>query len=85
MWEFLVSNYCVQPDVILYLRTPAKTCLDRILERGRAEEAGISLDYLDQLESLHDEWLLEHPNAVILNGEHWWTPQAIIAEIEAKL
>jgi deoxyadenosine/deoxycytidine kinase len=85
MWEFLVSNYCVQPDVILYLRTPAHICLDRISERGREEETGISLDYLLQLEGLHDEWLLDHPNAIVLDGEHWWTPEDLIAQVNTKL
>jgi deoxyadenosine/deoxycytidine kinase len=76
-----VSSYCVQPDVILYLRTPAQTCLERISERGRSEETGISLEYLEQLEKLHDEWLLNHPQAVVLDGEHWWTPEELIAEL----
>ena len=85
LWEFLVTNYCVEPDVILYLRTPAETCLERIDNRGRSEEAGIPLDYLLQLERLHDEWLLNHPKAVVLDGERWWTTKEIVAEIMAKL
>jgi deoxyadenosine/deoxycytidine kinase len=85
MWDFLVNNYCVQPDIILYLRTPAKTCMDRISVRGRAEETGIPLEYLEQLEALHDEWLLNHPKAIVLDGERWWTPGDLVDEINAKL
>jgi deoxyadenosine/deoxycytidine kinase len=85
MWDFLVTSYCVQPDVILYLRTPAEVCLNRIVDRGREEESSIPLDYLLQLEGLHDEWLIEHPKAVVLNGERWWTPEEIGAQIQAKL
>jgi deoxyadenosine/deoxycytidine kinase len=81
MWDFLVSNYCVQPDRILYLRTPAEICLQRIRARGRSEEGGIALDYLLQLERLHDEWLLKEPRAVVLDGERRWTAAEIMAEL----
>ena len=36
LWDFLMSNYLDQPDLILYLRTPAEVCLQRIKDRGRA-------------------------------------------------
>jgi deoxyadenosine/deoxycytidine kinase len=85
LWKFLVTNYCVDPDLILYLRTPAQICLDRIDHRGRSEEEGIPLDYLLQLERLHDEWLLNHPKALVLDGERWWTPGEILAQVTAKL
>jgi deoxyadenosine/deoxycytidine kinase len=78
LWEFLVSNYCVTPDAILYLRTPAKVCLERIAVRKRAEEGAIQIEYLEQLEALHDGWLLEHPRAVILDGGRQWTPEEIL-------
>lgn len=85
MWEFLVSNYCVQPNVILYLRTPAEECMQRIRSRGRTEETGITLEYLLQLEGLHDEWLLQEPSAVALDGDRRWTAQEIMAKIEPLL
>lgn len=73
LWDFLSTNYCVEPDAIVYLRTPAEECLERIKERDRSEEVGIELDYLKQLESLHDAWLLDHPQAVVLDGTKHWT------------
>jgi deoxyadenosine/deoxycytidine kinase len=82
LWNLLVSNFCDEPDVILYLRTPAEVCLQRLRDRGRGEESGITLDYLLQLERLHDDWLLDHPKAVVLNGERQWTAAEILAEIE---
>jgi deoxyadenosine/deoxycytidine kinase len=85
LWEFLVTHYCVEPDLILYLRTPAEICMGRIGSRGRAEEKDIPLAYLQQLEGLHDEWLLNHPKAVVLDGEHWWTTKEIMAEIADRL
>jgi len=43
----------------------------------------ITLDYLLQLERLHDDWLLDHPRAVVLDGERQWTAAEILAEIES--
>ena len=83
LWDFLVSNFCVEPDVILYLRTPAEVCLQRIHARGRGEESGITLEYLLQLEQLHDEWLLNEPRAIVLDGEHRWSASEILARIDA--
>jgi deoxyadenosine/deoxycytidine kinase len=77
LWEFLVSNYCVEPDCILYYRTPAEVCLERMKARGRHEETGVSLEYLKQLEELHDEWLEEHPRAITLDGIRLWTADEV--------
>jgi deoxyadenosine/deoxycytidine kinase len=77
LWEFLVSNYCVEPDCILYYRTPAEVCVERMKSRGRSEEAGVSLEYLQQLEALHDQWLLEHPRAVTLDGTKSWSAEEV--------
>lgn len=85
LWDFLVTNYCVQPDLILYLRTPAEVCLQRIKVRDRAEESGIPLEYLVQLEALHDEWLLGNPAAIVLDGERLWSAQDVLAVVEGRL
>lgn len=81
MWDFVVDKYCDEPDLILYLRTPADVCMERIKSRGREEESNIPLEYLLQLEELHDEWLLDNPKAVVLNGENRWQPEDVLAEI----
>ncbi len=85
LWDFLVVNYCDEPDLILYLRTPAEVCMQRIRDRGRAEESGVTLEYLLQLERLHDDWLLDHPRAIVLDGEHRWSTAEVLAEINAAL
>ncbi len=72
LWDFLALNYTEEPDKIIYLRTPAEVCMERIKMRGRNEEQQIPLDYLKRLEDLHDEWLMEHPDAIILDGTHRW-------------
>ena len=85
MWDFLASNYCVEPNLTLYLRTPAEVCLERIKVRDRTEEAGIPLEYLQQLEALHDEWLMDDPRTIVLDGEQRWNAEQVLDKIEARL
>lgn len=57
-WEYFRANVPI-PDAIIYLQTPAAECFRRLQVRGRPEEHSITLDYLQQLETCHDEWLLD--------------------------
>lgn len=83
LWDFNVANFVDEPDVILYLRTPAEVCLQRIKARGRHEETGISLEYLAQLEHLHDEWLLNNPKAIVLDGQNHLSAEEVSDQIMA--
>ena len=84
MWDWLQSNWCAEPDKIVYLRTPAEVCHERIAQRGRSEETTIPLEYLRDLEMLHDEWLLHNPNALILDGCRQWTAEEVYDEVCAS-
>jgi len=53
----LVVGSLPPPDLIIYLRTPVEVLLDRIRARGRDMEKGISLEYLNLLDSYYQEWL----------------------------
>jgi deoxyadenosine/deoxycytidine kinase len=77
LWDFLTTNYCVEPDCILYYRTPAEVCAERMQARGRSEETGVSLEYLQQIEALHDQWLLEHPRAITVDGTRLWAADEV--------
>lgn len=45
------------PDLLIYLKCPVGVLLDRIQQRGRAIESGITGEYLGLLESYYDEWM----------------------------
>jgi len=77
LWDWLESNWCTEPDKIVYLRTPAEVCLERIEARGRAEESTIPVEYLRDLEILHDEWLTDNPKAVMIDGCRQWTAREV--------
>jgi deoxyadenosine/deoxycytidine kinase len=54
--ENKLGEFC-KPDLIIYLRTDPEICLERIQHRGRHEERGINLQYLNLLHQAHDKWL----------------------------
>ncbi|XP_068664000.1 uncharacterized protein [Aristolochia californica] len=45
------------PDGFIYLRATPDTCHQRLKLRKRAEEGGVSLDYLRDLHEKHENWL----------------------------
>jgi deoxyadenosine/deoxycytidine kinase len=83
-WDRM-SNIVPTPEAIVYLRTPADVCFHRLQVRGRSEEKGVTLEYLQQLEACHDAWLLDPRVAecpvVVLDGVQSWTA----ADIQGKL
>jgi hypothetical protein len=57
--------------------------LQRIHQRGREEEGSIPLEYLLQLEGLHDEWLLDNPKTILLDGENHWSAEEVVTRIRS--
>ncbi|XP_004596251.1 deoxycytidine kinase [Ochotona princeps] len=60
-WHDWMNNQFGQSlelDGIIYLRATPEKCLNRIYLRGRNEEQGIPLEYLEKLHSKHESWLL---------------------------
>jgi len=53
----LVMQSLPRPDLLLYLRAPVPALVDRIQDRGRAMERGITPEYLSLLDTFYEEWI----------------------------
>ena len=53
----LIADHLPEPDLLIYLIAPPEILLKRIGERGREIESGISLEYLQLLDSFYDDWM----------------------------
>jgi len=56
VYELVVANL-PRPDLLLYLTAPVPVLMDRIRQRARPIESGITADYLNLLDTFYDEWL----------------------------
>lgn len=52
-----VSAFVPPPNLIIYLQASVTTLLQHINQRGRDYERNISIDYLEQLNSLYNRWI----------------------------
>jgi deoxyadenosine/deoxycytidine kinase len=48
-----------KPDIIIHLVTPPERCMERIVQRNRGIESGITLEYLQNLNNVYEEFLDE--------------------------
>lgn len=53
----LVTNSLPAPDLLIYLKCPVAVLMERITQRGRQMESGITSDYLALLESFYEDWI----------------------------
>ena len=56
VFDLLVAGL-PRPDLLLYLKAPVPVLMERIHQRGRSIETGITADYLCLLESFYEEWM----------------------------
>ena len=58
MWfRWLEQKISRRPTGIIYLKVAPEVCLTRMHTRDRNEESSVSLEYLTQLHTKHEEWL----------------------------
>ncbi|KAI5096398.1 deoxycytidine kinase, partial [Silurus meridionalis] len=56
-WLHNTFGQFIELDGIIYLRAKPERCLERLHKRGREEEQGIPLEYLEKLHYKHECWL----------------------------
>lgn len=53
----LVVNNLPAPDLLILLKAPVSVLFERIQRRARAIESGITLEYLELLDSFYEDWI----------------------------
>lgn len=53
----LVTQSLPRPGLLIYLKAPVSTLMERIQRRARNIETGITAEYLSLLDTFYDEWL----------------------------
>lgn len=56
----VMMEYLKPPDLLIYLRASVDTLLKQISSRGRDFEKGIQRLYLEQLNTLYEEWIASY-------------------------
>lgn len=62
---FLLHKECQIPQGFIYLKADPEVCYRRIIKRRRKSEELLSLDYLKNIDTKHDEFLIEKKDVFI--------------------
>ena len=55
--EKLVREQDYEPNLIIYVRSSPDVAMERIRKRARESEREISMDYVEKIDMLHENWL----------------------------
>ncbi len=75
--------FSVKNEKVFYLQVPPEVCFNRLKQRARTEEVGVSLQYLQQLHELYEQLYSNSDSVVIVDG--CLDLKAIRIEIEKHL
>lgn len=57
-FEFLETKMDISLGLIVYLRTSPEVAYERLKKRGRKEEAGVPMDFIQNLHQCYEDWLM---------------------------
>jgi deoxyadenosine/deoxycytidine kinase len=67
-WRAMVPLLPVHTVFHIMLQCPTPTLMQRVAARGRPEEAQITTDYMDTINTLHDAWAVSAPACNIVDA-----------------
>lgn len=70
-----MSNFLHRPDIIIYLDVEPEVAIERIRQRGRDCETGITLEYLIKLKAGYEDWLSDIKDRIPVLRLDWNTYQ----------
>lgn len=85
-WFDWIEANAKKPEVLnfLYLRCSPETSHKRVNIRGRAEESGLSLEYLQAIHDRHEEWMEDEKNKTVLDAELDYTDETVFKNFMEK-
>lgn len=66
-----MTNFLHRPDIIVYLDVEPEIALERIKQRSRGCETGITLEYLSSLKKGYEDWLEDISNRIQVIKVDW--------------
>jgi deoxyadenosine kinase len=67
----VMKRFLVYPDVLIYLRVSPEVSMQRILERGRNAERGITIEYMKNLHQGYESFIEEMSNYTRVLSLDW--------------
>merc|ERR1719341_1449070 len=65
-YKWLDTNLGIPLDLIVYLRTSPQVAYDRLRQRGRKEESGVPMQFIEGLHQSYEDWLIHQSQATCL-------------------
>jgi len=57
-YNYIDEHHSIKCDLIIYLQSTPELAFERLKQRGRQEEASVTLNYLQKLHERHENWLI---------------------------
>ena len=83
----VMKRFLVYPDVLIYLRVSPKVSMQRIQERGRASEGGITLEYMENLYNGYENFIEEmnhYTRVLTLDWNEYMEPDEVAKMLKEK-
>ncbi len=83
----VMKRFLVYPDVLIYLRVSPKVSMQRIQNRGRASEGGITLEYMENLYNGYENFIQEmnhYTRVLTLDWNEYMEPDEVAKMLKEK-